>query len=187
MSGGEKVTLDQPPNRQHNKGMDELGHGALTSCCKNETPDKPDLTEEKAAHVACSHDVKHLGASPVQKSSLDFRELSKRDAVLNQTPHALVSDSLNELRGRVGDDVVEAAYCPAFADWLLWLESDDLLLKFVCGSPQNLVWAKSLLSQWREAGRPCPTEWPETQNLYWLRPARSVWPQMVRNLADSQI
>jgi hypothetical protein len=85
---------------------------------------------------------------------------------------------LSEQRCRVGDSIVEIAYRPTFADWLLWLESDEHLLMKEAGNPQNAAWAKNLLARWREAGRPCPEEWPETRNhaLDWLRPLRSTWP-----------
>lgn len=96
----------------------------------------------------------------------------------NQIPSEAFRAKLREKRCRVGDSIVEIAYHPTFADWLHWLESDELLLMKEAGTPQNVAWAKNLLARWREAGRPCPSEWPETQNhtLDWLRPSHSSWP-----------
>jgi hypothetical protein len=96
----------------------------------------------------------------------------------NQILSAAVRERLNEKNCRCGDSIVEIAYRPTFADWLLWLESDEHLLMKESGNPQRAAWVKSLLSRWRAAGRPCPSEWPETQNLDWLRPARSSWPEI---------
>jgi hypothetical protein len=96
----------------------------------------------------------------------------------NRTPDADSLAFLSEKRCRVGDSIVEIAYRPTFGDWLLWLESDERLLMKEAGSPRNTAWVKSLLLRWRDAGRPCPEEWPETRNLDWLRPARSAWPEI---------
>lgn len=86
---------------------------------------------------------------------------------------------LSEQRCSIGGILCEISFRPTFADWLLWLEHDEHLLRKECGNPHNFGWAKSLLERWRSAGRPCPEEWPETRNLDWLRPRRSCWPDRV--------
>ncbi len=96
----------------------------------------------------------------------------------NQIPSEAVQATLNETRCRVGDSIVEIAYRPTFADWWLWLESDERPLMKEAGNPHNAVWVKNLRSLWRAAGRPCPSEWPETRILDWLRPVRSSWPEI---------
>ena len=101
----------------------------------------------------------------------------ERTSQLVQIQCEAYQDTLRDKRCRVGDEIVEIAYHPTFADWLLWLESDELLLMKEAGNPRNFEQAKILLSRWREAGRPCPSEWPPIRNLNWLRPARSQWPK----------
>ena len=91
-----------------------------------------------------------------------------------------VPEWLNEPRCYIDGKAVEAAYSPGFAEWLVWLDSDDTRVKKESGSPENYKWAKSLLARWREAGCPCPSEWPETKNRDWLRPPRSDWPSIAR-------
>ena len=95
----------------------------------------------------------------------------------NQIPNVAYLKQLDEKRCSVEGLVVEVAYRPTFADWLHWLESDQHLLMKEAGSPRKAAWMKNLLARWREAGRPCPSEWQETRNLDWLRPVRSSWPE----------
>lgn len=106
------------------------------------------------------------------------RGMEKITPDCNQIPNAAALDFLNDVRCSVEGELVEAAYCPSFADWLLWLESSEHLLMKEAGNPRTFAWVKSLLSRWQAAGRPCPSEWPETRNLRWLRPVRSTWPEI---------
>ena len=54
-----------------------------------------------------------------------------------------IREILSDDRCRIGDRLVEIAYRPTFADWLLWLESDEHLLMLVSGNPENALWAKA--------------------------------------------
>jgi hypothetical protein len=80
-------------------------------------------------------------------------------------------DAKLRFKSQSGNGVVpcKAANCEfplmglgGFRDWLLMLEACEESLCSVAKTPPLIAMYKNALSRWREAGYPCPGEWPDT-------------------------